>query len=290
MPPDEGDALARARALVLRWGWNAAAYQVLNPGICLWFAAAGDAVAGFVDAPGYRVVAGAPACPHGRLSAVAEELEAGARDEGRRVCYFGAGHRLEEVLRPSPTHARVLLGAQPVWDAARWPAVVDGHASMRAQLNRARNKGVSVEEWPAARAGADPALRRCLEEWLETRGLPPLRFMVEPDVLSRLLDRRVFVAVRDGEPVGFTVATPVPARGGWLIEQWVRGHGAPNGTTERMIDAAMRALAADGARYVTLGLAPLSRHAPEDAGASPAWLRLALAWTRAHGNRFYNFR
>jgi phosphatidylglycerol lysyltransferase len=301
MPPDGGPgtaggpaplpdpAVSRARGLVLRWGWNATAYQVLNPGIGLWFAARGDAVAGYVDMPGYRVVAGAPVCARERLLAVAAELEAAARRQGRHVCYFGAGHRLEEVLRGSPRHAKVLLGAQPVWNAARWAALVGAHASLRAQLNRARNKGVVVEEWTAERAGRSAALRRCLEEWLGTRGLPPLHFMVEPDVLARLLDRRVFVAQRDGAPAGFAVASPVPARHGWLIEQWVRGRAAPNGTTELMIDAAMRALGGDGARYVTLGLSPLSRHAPPDA-ANPAWLRLALGWVRAHGSRFYNFR
>ncbi|HEU4883950.1 MAG TPA: DUF2156 domain-containing protein [Longimicrobium sp.] len=289
--PSPRDAeLLRARELVLRWGWNAAAYQILNPGIDLWFSAEGDAVARFVDTPGCRVVAGAPVSAPERLRAVAAELEAAARERGRRVCYFAAGHRLEEMLRASPDHSRVLLGAQPVWDPARWRGAVESHASLRAQLNRARNKGVTVEEWPAERAMHSPELRRCVAEWLSTRGLPPLHFMVEPDLLGRLFDRRVFVARRGGAPAGFVVSSPVPARQGWLIEQWVRGDRAPNGTTELMIDTAVRSLAADGARYVTLGLSPLSRHAPTDAPANPAWLRLALEWLRLHGNRFYNFQ
>lgn len=287
-PP--GAALSRARELVLRWGWNAAAYQLLNPGMELWFAPAGDAVAGFVDAPGYRVVAGGPVCDRDRLPAVAAELEAAARARGLHVCYFAAGHRLEEVLRGSPGHRAVLLGAQPAWDAARWAAVVEGHASLRAQLNRARNKGVVVEEWPGERARRSDALRRCLREWLDTRGLPPLHFMTEPALLDEPLDRRIFVALRDGVPAGFAVASPVPVRRGWLLEQWVRGRCAPNGTTELMIDAAIRTVAGEGARYATLGLSPLSRHAPPHAPGNPAWLRLALGWVRAHGTRFYNFR
>ena len=289
-PAPRGAELPRARDLVVRWGWNAAAYQLLNPGIALWVSAAGDAVAGFVDTPGWRVVAGAPVASLERLRAVSAELEGAARGVGRRVCYFAAGHRLEEVLRESPVHSRVLLGAQPVWDPARWSRAIDSHASLRAQLSRARNKGVEVDEWPAERAGRSPELRRCVEEWLATRGLPPLHFMVEPDLLDRLFDRRVFVARRGGAPAGFVVASPVPARRGWLIEQWVRGGAAPNGTTELMIDAAARSLAADGARYLTLGLSPLSRHAPADGPGNPAWLRLALEWLRLHGNRFYNFQ
>jgi phosphatidylglycerol lysyltransferase len=290
-PPSEplSPDLARARALVLEHGWNATAYQILNPGFRLWFSAARDAVAGYVLRHGVRVVAGAPVCAGGRLPAVAAEMEGEAAHAGERVCYFGAGARLEALFGEAPTHARVRLGAQPVWDPAAWPGIIAGHASLRAQLNRARNKGVAVREWPAARATGSPVLHRLLEEWLATRGLPPLHFLVEPETLARLWDRRVFVAERAGEPVGFLVASPVPVRRGWLVEQFVRGHGAPNGTTERMIDAAMHALAADGARYVTLGLAPLSRHGPAPAHRDPAWLRLLLGWVRAHGRRFYDF-
>jgi phosphatidylglycerol lysyltransferase len=167
--------------------------------------------------------------------------------------------------------------------------MVGEHASLRAQLNRARNKGVAVEAWPASRAAADPALRRCLAEWLETRGLPPLHFLVETRTLDRVYDRRVFVALREGEVTGFLVASPIPARQGWLIEQIVRGRGAPNGTAELMIDAAVRAVGEDGCHYVTLGLSPLSLRAGGVGSGGPRWLRALLTWMRAHFHRFYNF-
>ena len=54
-----------------------------------------------------------------------------------------------------------------------------------------------------------------------------------------------------------------------------------------MIDAAVRAMAEDGDRFVTLGLAPLA--SVEESATNPQWLRLFFAWTRAHGRRFYNF-
>ncbi|HEX5829585.1 MAG TPA: DUF2156 domain-containing protein [Gemmatimonadaceae bacterium] len=279
----------RARALVLRHGWNATAYQLLNPGFRLWFSERADAVVGYVAHAGVHVVGGAPVCAPERLAAVAAEFEAMGRRGGRRTCYFGAGWRLEAVLREVPSSSTVLLGAQPVWEPADFDAVMHGHASLRGQLHRARNKGVTVEEWPAARADGDPALRRVLHEWLATRGLPPLHFLVEPHTLGRLLDRRVFVAMLEGAAVGFVVCAPVPAREGWLVEQFVRGRDAPLGCTELMIAEAMRALAADGARYATLGLAPLSRRAPVASLPHPVWLRLTLRWVRGHGTRFYNF-
>lgn len=279
----------RARALVMRYGWNSTAYQLLNPGITLWFSEAGDAVVGYVRRHGVNVVAGAPVCSDDRLLAVHEEFEAATAAAGGRVCYFAAGHRLEETLRRSTRQSIVLLGAQPVWHPAGFNEIVRSHASLRAQLNRARNKGIRVEEWSADRAHASAALMEVLRQWLATRGLPPLRFLVESDTLGRLLDRRVFVALRDGEAVAFLVASPIPLRDGWLVEQMVRGDGAPNGTGELLVTHAMRQLGADGAVYATLGLAPLSRRAALPSPPMAGWLELALRLLRAHGRRFYNF-
>ncbi|MFL5462419.1 MAG: phosphatidylglycerol lysyltransferase domain-containing protein [Gemmatimonadaceae bacterium] len=279
----------RARDLVLDHGWNATAYQILNPGIELWFSRTGDAVVGFVRHRRTRVVAGAPVCGLGRLEAIAAEFAADAYRSGERICYFGAGDRLESLYADLPGWSRVLLGAQPAWDPHEWPTAVAKRASLRAQFSRARNKGISVREWAPLEAENHPALRRCLVEWLATRHLPPLHFLVEPETLSHLRDRRVFVAERDGDVVAFTVLSPVPARNGWLVEQIVRGPGAPNGTAELLIDSAMREIATSGAGYATLGLSPLSQRAEQAPIPQPIWLRVVLRWVRLHGARFYNF-
>ena len=280
---------AGARDLVLRHGWNATAYQILNPGIALWFSDRADAVVGYVRHRRTLVVAGAPVCELSRLEAVAAEFREYAHSLGCTVCYFGAGERLESQYASKRSWSRVLLGAQPSWDPRRWTDALARRGSVRAQFNRARNKGVVVREWPAADAENHPALRRCLSEWLATRHLPPLHFLVEPETLSRLDDRRVFVAERgDREVLAFTVLSPVPARNGWLVEQIVRGLRAPNGTAELLIDTAIRAVGDSGARYATLGLSPLSERANVTLNQR-LWLRVVLRWVRLHGARFYNF-
>ena len=276
----------------MRHGWNAVAYQILNPGMSLWFAGAGDAVAGYSTYAGVRVVAGAPVCAAERLADVAGELEDDASRVGERVLYFGAGERLESLYATSAAHRLVQLGAQPVWDPAGWDGIVRGKASLRAQLHRARNKGVRVEEWPIERARGSDELRAVLAEWLGSRGLPPLGFMVTTELLQRGDDRRVFAALRGERPtvIGFLVATPVPARRGWLVEEWPRSSLAPNGTTHLLVDAAMRAFRDSGADYATMGLAPLSQRGSRPGSPEPIWLRATLGWLRAHGRRFYNFR
>jgi phosphatidylglycerol lysyltransferase len=84
-------------------------------------------------------------------------------------------------------------------------------------------------------------------------------------------DERLFlVAEVDGVVVGFLAAAPIYARRGWLVENLLRAHDAPNGTAELMVDRAMRIAAASGSTMLTLGLAPL-------AGPLPRRLRIARA-------------
>jgi phosphatidylglycerol lysyltransferase len=264
------------------------AYQILNPGMRLWFSEDGEAVVGYVTANDYRVVGGAPVCAPERLARTAAEFSEDTLRARQRLCYFGAQEKMMALLTARGPSSALLLGAQPVWDPRHWHGILAGKASLRAQLARARNKGVTVRPLRGEIEARRPALQRCLDEWLDTRGLPPMHFLVEWNILPRLLDRRLFVAERAGETVGFLIASPVPARNGWLIEQIIRGHAAPNGTTELLLDTAICALAEGGAEYVTLGLSPLSKAVPQE--PVPPWtLRLLLAWVRVHGKRFYRF-
>ncbi|MBX3110376.1 MAG: DUF2156 domain-containing protein [Fimbriimonadaceae bacterium] len=282
-------ASERNRALVLRHGWNSTCYQLLNDGIEHWWSADGQSMVGFVRSGGMAIVAGAPVCAAYRLDATLEEWDGYLRGQGLQACYFGAESRLQDCLDTRTGYVNVVLGSQPEWDPAEFVALVEGDASLRAQLNRARNKHVQVSEWSRERAEHEPALKAVLQAWLATRGLPTLHFLVEPETLGDLRDRRIFVAERHGRPIGFVTLCPVPARRGWLTEQFVRGPEAPNGTVELLLYHSAKAVAEAGALYFTMGIVPLVANGAE-LDTDPTWLRLVRGWARAHYTRFYNFR
>jgi phosphatidylglycerol lysyltransferase len=108
--------------------------------------------------------------------------------------------------------------------------------------------------------------------------MPPMGFLVQMHLHTELAERRFFAATQGDALVGFLSMVPVFARGGWFVEDLIRSPEAPNGTAELLVDAAMRSAAAEGSRYLTLGLAPL-------AGAVGPWLR-AL---RRTGSPLYDF-
>jgi len=283
------DCLDHARRLVFEYGRAATCWQILHPDQSFWFAADGEGVVGFVTYRGVRVVAGEPVCAVDRLAAVCSQFEQDAADVGERVCYLAAEFSLVERLGRDGRHAVIPIGAQPVWHPAALAAAFQKTSSLRYQLNRARNKGLSMSEWSSERSD-DPGLDRCLQIWLAEKPLPALGFMTDPYLLARLESRRLWVAEREGAIVGYTVLAPVPARHGWLVEQIVRCGEAPNGTAESLVAAAAQAVAAEGSQFITLGTSPLSRRGERLSARHPLWLRAIRGWMRAHGTRFYNFR
>ena len=275
----------------MRYGWNSTSYQILNPGIEHWFSGSIPAVVGYTRRNGVLLAAGAPVCAPDLLSAVCREFEVFAREQHCGVCYVCAEERLRAVFALSPDHSAISLGAQPVWDPRSWHEIVKSHPSLRAQLNRSRNKAVAIEDVPPDEAVRDPALRSVLREWLKNRRLPPLHFLVEPNVLDGVVSERVVLtATRNRVPVAFLVASPIAAKRGYLFELLARTAAAPNGTIELLIDAAMRRFAREGRLYATLGLVALASAAEGEIRNNPAWVRSLMKFARLHANRFYNFR
>ncbi len=279
----------QVRDLILRYGWNSTCYQLLNPGFRYWISKDGDAVVGYVEYAGTRIAAGSPVCAFERLPDVVDEFEKDSDALGLHVCYFASEARLESVIAQRTGYAITQLGAQPVWNPKSLVEKMVAKSSLRGQLNRAFHKGLIVEEWNADKATGNPALKTVLDDWLSTRGLPSLHFLVEPETLSSLEDRRMFVALQGAEAVGFLNASPIPGRNGWLIEQFVRGRGAPNGTVELMLNRAAEVFAEEGYEYLTMGLSPLTQQAQSELPKTSPVIKFLLRWARAHGKRFYDF-
>lgn len=290
------EEIDEARRIIRTWGRNATAWQILNPGISLWLPEQtdrpgtdrpiADRLVGYVRRHGVCVAAGDPVAPPNELHATAARFEDAM--QSRPICWFGASREFVALFGDDRGHRSILLGAQPGWHPDSWIEKLRNHPSLRAQLRRAGNKGVRIEEWSTDRAASNRDLRHCLQEWLRSRPFPPLHFLVEPRTLERPEGRRIFVALSRDRPVGYALLSPIPRRNGWLVEQFVRRPEAPNGTAELMVSTAVEAIAREGYDYVTLGLAPLSRHAGIP-GEGTRSLRTLFGWLRLHGNRFYNF-
>jgi phosphatidylglycerol lysyltransferase len=259
-------------ALLKRHGWNATSFQVLERGFRYWVI--GDACVAYVDTGRAWVVAGSPICAADEIGEVAAQFADEARKNGRRVCFFATEARFYRALPMPMMH----IGEQPVWDPSLWSKSLEASRSLREQLRRARAKEVTVRALDAADVVPGAPDRRAIEalvaEWLGARGMAPMRFLVDVQPFEFPGERRWWLAEQGGRVVAFLAAVPVYARGGWLFEDLLRAERAPNGAAELLVDRAMRDVAGEGARFVTLGLAPL-------AGDVRGWLKAARAWAAA---------
>jgi phosphatidylglycerol lysyltransferase len=271
----------RVMALVRRYGWNATSFQALDPGM-RHFWCGDDACVAYADTGDAWVAAGAPLAAEDHIGEVARAFVRGAAAAGRRASFFAVEARFVEASG----FASLPIGEQAVWEPVAWPGIVKQSRSLREQLRRATAKGVTVRAvapaerrdpvWPGS--SLENALQAITSRWLRGREMPPMGFLVRVDPLILREEHRLFVAERAGVPIAFLQAAPIYARRGWLLQNLLRAPDAPNGVTELLIDAAMRAAAADGSRFVTLGLAPL-------AGDVPRVLRVA----RALGRGLFDF-
>jgi len=272
----DGDRV-RVLALLKRHGWNSTSFQILEPGFRYFFDG-DDACVGYVDTGRAWVAAGSPVAPPERFAEISDRFVAAAAAAGRRVCCFATEQRFHDAVRWSALR----VGDQPIWAPGDWAAVLRDSRSLREQLRRAHAKGVTVRApTPAELAPGQPLrveLDRLIARWLASRQIAPMAFLVHVDPFSFAAERRQFVAERDGKVVAFLSAIPIYARPGWFFEDFLRDPAAPNGTVELLIDAGMRAAAAEHIPYVTLGLVPLS-------GEIGPWLRAARRW----GKSLYDF-
>jgi phosphatidylglycerol lysyltransferase len=269
----ESDLRPRVLALLKRHGWNATSFQILEPGFRYWFDG-DDACVGYVDTGRAWVAAGSPVAPPERFAEVTERFAAAASAAGRRACCFAT----EQRFRDGAPWSSLRVGDQPSWSPADWADVLRGSRSLREQLRRAHAKGVAVRRLtPDELAAGRPIrveLERLIARWLASRPIAPMGFLVHVDPFTFPDERRYFVAEQAGRVVGFLSAIPIYARPGWFFEDFLRDPDAPNGTVEVLVDAGMRAAAAEDIPYVTLGLVPLS-------GEIGPWLRAARRWGKA---------
>jgi phosphatidylglycerol lysyltransferase len=264
--------------LLRRFGWNATSFQALEPGFRYLFDS-DDACVAYVDTGRAWVAAGAPIAPSERIAEVAVRFVQSAQRHARRAVFFGT----EQRFVAAGSFESIAIGEQPIWNPQGWQAALDKSASLREQLRRARAKGVRVRRVMAAEISDEQLPTRCAIEaliarWLRSRSMAPMGFLVRVHLFDFVEERRIFVAESGAGLCAMLALVPVYARAGWFLEDLVRAPDAPNGTTELLVDSAMREAAADGCDYVTLGLAPL-------AGAVDRWLRAA----RKLGRGLYDF-
>lgn len=290
------DSRQRALALIQKYGWNSTSFQVLEPFFEYWFNEDETGVVAYYEAWGTWVVAGAPICPHDQLVEFALKFVEAANNAGFRVCFFGTAARFAEQMNAHATHVKI--GEQPCWNPGRWDSDSKRMKLIGSQRRRAERKGVTVTQINSRLMSQRNSPERqqaeaVIAQWQRMQKMATMSFVVHLDAFSFASERRYFLAQRQNElgqaeAVGFLSLVPIYARDGFFLEDLIRTPSAPNGTTEALIDAAMRSLAVEGKSFATLGLSPL-RNITQSHYQQPLWARTIFSVSRRLFDPLYSF-
>jgi len=281
----------RVLSLIRQYGRFASAFQVLEDGYSYWFwsdDSGRECVVAYLVTGGCAVVVGQPIAPQDILKDALSAFRQFSDANQWRLLLAGVEEWTLSHLGPELDHFDVVkIGEQPEWDCQNYTIEGAENKTLRAQINRAKNKAVSIQKIQATPSGefegtATLAIRHVMTRWMDARPIGILKFMVSLDPLSFAYEKRYFLALHKGQPVGFLAAVPVYDRGGWFFEDVIRTPDAPNGTSELLIHTAMMDAQSAGDRFVTLGLAPLARlstNLKTEAVIGPLGRR-ALSWVK----------
>ncbi len=244
--------LQHLKKLLTLYGRNVHSFQVLEPGLEVWFSSDGEGAVAYLDAGGYRVALGAPLGPDARRLDLSLEFDREARREGRKAVFFGVSERYWQALSESGFDA-LKVAEQPLWSPAHWQRRLSRNRRLRNRIGRCAREGVTIELQRAEQLGKNELETLC-QNWQEGHKLPPMQFMTRLEILGHADDRFYVTARKQQRLVGIAVGVPIYGLDGWLLEDLVTERGAAHGLGEALIHGFMQEAARREARVVSLGM------------------------------------
>ncbi len=255
-----------------------------------WFDDAGMGAIAYTEHGSVRLVTGEPLAAKENLEAIAVAFMQTARREGKIVAFLPVTERFASLFEGKNLDI-IRVGASPYFDLQKWNPRGNKAKHLRASLNQARKNGLEVQEVLEISGKFRREVEELGEKWLATRQAGVKfgwLFDLEP---FQNAECKKFFEARDAENklVGVLVASPIPARDGWYLEDVLREPDAPKGTAEILVAETMRILAAQGAKIATLGTVPLAEKGSELTEGNNLLTKKCLQIARKNLNLIYNF-
>ncbi|MHB8376241.1 MAG: phosphatidylglycerol lysyltransferase domain-containing protein [Dehalococcoidia bacterium] len=255
MPTTEHASSRRLR-LVEAHGYNGLALLTLYDG---WRYFEPSDIEGFIAFELHRgaaVACGDPVCAEADLAPLIRRFAEYCGGRGWRFAFVGASARVGKVASGLGLKA-IKVGEEPFFDLTQHSLSGRAAKKARSAVNLARRTGIVVEEYTRPSPAIDSEIEAAAQDWLETRSALPMGFLLRSRPLARREQKRIFTATHEGRVVGAVTCSPAPARGLLYVEEVIRRHDAPYGTSELLIETAREAAQADGWRLFSLGTSPL---------------------------------
>jgi lysylphosphatidylglycerol synthetase-like protein (DUF2156 family) len=249
-------ASQRRLRLVETYGYNGLALLTTYDG---WRYFEPSGIEGFIAFEVHRgtvVACGDPVCAQSDLDPLLRRFAEYCGSRRWRFTFVGASARVGSIAARMGLKA-IKVGEEPFFDLLTHSFSGRAAKKARSAVNLARRTGVVVQEYTHASPAIDAEIEAASRDWLEHRNTAPMAFLLRSRPLAQREHKRIFTATYEGRVVGALTASPAPARGLLYVEEVIRAHDAPYGTSELLIDAARVAAKENGYRLLSLGTSPL---------------------------------
>jgi lysylphosphatidylglycerol synthetase-like protein (DUF2156 family) len=281
-------ASERRLRLVDTHGYNGLALLTLYDGWRYFEPSDIDGFIAFELHRGTAVACGDPVCAEGDLPALMTRFAEYCAGRKWRFTFVGASARVGKVAAGVGFKA-VKIGEEPFFDLRNYSLSGKGAKKARSAINLARRTGITVEEYREPSPAVDSEIREIAEDWLEHRQAPPMGFLLRSRPFAQRDRKRTFIAWHEGRVVGAMTCAPAAARGMLFVEEQLRRHDAPYGTTELLIEEARLQAKAGGLALLSLGTSPLQGATGQPYGRF-RMLKLLFKMLCMKANFIYSFR
>ena len=258
----------------------------------VWYSSEGKGAVPYTSRAGIWIVAGDTLAADCDIAEVTREFVAHARRHGKVVAFLPATERFAKQMCGGGVRI-VRIAAAPYFDLTIWNPRGNVAKHLRSSINRARRSGLTVapvddlsSEFRSEAAGLLSAWSGSRRAGIAFGWLFAMRPFHDADT-----KRYVSARTPDGKLVGLLVASPIPTREGWYLEDVLRADDAPRGTADLLVYETFRTLALEGAKLATLGSVPLceERGGPPISLGNNRLLEGLLRITPRVLRRIYNF-
>ena len=257
----------KVHRIVLKYGQNPVSYLSLENDKRYFFSSSVEGVCSYVIVGKVFVCCGDILCDPKDSFAFLTELLSFCRQNGLDILLLNVTDYFLDLYKTAQ-FGIVKYGEDACFQLSEYNLAGGKVAKVRAAINHANKAGIVTQEYkPNAcrEIEIEKEMQEISEEWLKSKSVFEMSFMLGGLGLDNPLDRRYFYA-RDpeGEMLGFVVFLPYLYGSAYLADVTRRRNDAPQGVLEKIIYDAFMVMKGEGVQWGNMGLSPLYNVASGD--------------------------
>jgi phosphatidylglycerol lysyltransferase len=246
--------------LIRRYGESSISYFALTNDKSYFFTTSGKGVVSYVLVGNVAVVAGDPLGPPEEITQAIEQFLAFCQKQDWRVVFWQVREQLSACYQAAGLHL-LKIGEDAVLSPQTFTLAGKAMANVRTSARRAEKAGIRVVFWRGSVQDAEQRtqMEQISRTWLARKGGKEMGFsMGRFDALGEQESLFALAVDTTNQVHAFVTFVPIYGRHGWALDLMRRSEQACPGVMECLLVQTIAHIRTQGAKMVSLGLAPLN--------------------------------